>query len=80
MPQKRAGQTQKSIQFPDELLAAADAKRGGLSLNAYVCELVARDTGAAFEHKAPGRPRVATGPEKPAPKKGKPRAKGKAKK
>ena len=63
MPKKRDGQTQKSIQFPDDLLAGADAKRGEKPLNAYVCELVSADTGVAYEHKLPGRPKTVPKPK-----------------
>ena len=60
------------MQIPDALLAAAHAKRGAVSLNVYLCTLLAADTGAPFVPVPRGRPKDA------APKK--PRAKPKGKK
>ncbi len=57
MPRKkRSGQTQVSVQVPDELLAAIDRKRGKRSRNAYLCELAAADTGTAYSPRPKGRP------------------------
>lgn len=74
MPTKRPGQTQVSLQVPDKLLVAVDAKRGAVSRNAYLCGLAARDTGVPYEPNPVGAPlgsRNAARKPKPTPKPGK---------
>ncbi len=69
---KRKGYVQVAIQIPEPLKAAADAKRDGTALAAYVCGLIAADTGATYEAPKPGpKPGTKYKPrqKKPTPKK-----------
>ena len=59
MPRKvKAGLTQISVLVPDDLLAAALAKRGRRSLNTLVCELLAKFAGRAYAPPKRGRPKI----------------------
>lgn len=69
---KRKGYVQVVVQVPEGLKAAADAKRADAPLAAYVCGLIAADTGTHYEAPKPGpKPGTKYKPrqKKPAPKK-----------
>ena len=64
----RAGYVQVVVQVPESLKGAADVKRADTPMAQYVCELIARDTGAEYEPPKKGAPAGTPRKTKPGPK------------